>query len=80
MGTDLTAGTTAICDNLIAARIIAPDATTARTNGVTHWQGVFISDKVVLHKIAPRRGAVSPRTFWAGINPRWGFPYHSGKK
>lgn len=55
MGGGMAAATKAIRDKLLAARIIASDETTTRTNGVTHWQWVFISDKAVLHKIAPRR-------------------------
>ena len=35
--------------------VAASDETTTRTNGVTQWQWVFISDQAVLHKIAPRR-------------------------
>ena len=55
MGTAMAAATKAIGDRLLSARIIASDETTTRTNGVTQWQWVFISDKAVLHKIAPRR-------------------------
>ena len=45
----------AITDKLLTAKVIAWDETTTRTNGVTQWQWVFISDQAVLHKIAPRR-------------------------
>jgi transposase len=55
MGASMTAATRVIRDKLLSARIIASDETTTRTNGVTQWQWVFISDKAVLHKIAPRR-------------------------
>ena len=55
MGQDMAAATKAIGDTLLSARIIASDETTTRTNGITHWQWVFISNKAVLHKIAPRR-------------------------
>lgn len=37
------------------ASVIASDETTTRVNGVLHWQWVFVSDKAVLHEIAPRR-------------------------
>ena len=37
------------------AQVIASDETTTRINGVTHWQWVFVSDRAVLHEIAPRR-------------------------
>jgi transposase len=55
MGESMAAATKAISDKLLSARIIASDETTTRTNGITQWQWVFISDKAVLHKIAPRR-------------------------
>lgn len=55
LGANMIAATRAISDRLISARIIASDETTTRTNGITQWQWVFISDKVVPHKIAPRR-------------------------
>ena len=54
MGASMATATKAITDKLLTARIIASDETTTRTNGVTHWQWVFLSDKAVLHKIAPR--------------------------
>ena len=37
------------------AQVIASDETTTPINGVTHWQWVFVSDRAVLHEIAPRR-------------------------
>jgi transposase len=55
MGSGMAAATKVITDKLLTARIIASDETTTRTNGITHWQWVFLSDKAVLHKIAPRR-------------------------
>lgn len=45
----------AIKEKLLTARVIASDETTTRVEGVTHWQWVFLSDKAVLHDIAPRR-------------------------
>lgn len=55
MGQSMAAATRAIRDKLLSGKVIASDETTTRTNGVTQWQWVFISDKAVLHKIAPRR-------------------------
>jgi transposase len=69
MGTDMAAATTAIRDKLLAARIIASDETTTRTNGVTHWQWVFISDQAVLHKIAPRRARSVAEEVLGGHQP-----------
>jgi transposase len=54
-GDAMTAAAKSITDKLLNARVIASDETTTRTNGVTQWQWVFISDQAVLHKIAPRR-------------------------
>ena len=45
----------AIRKALQGARVIASDETTTRVGGVTHWHWVFVSDKAVLHEIAPRR-------------------------
>lgn len=45
----------AIKARLLTARVMASDETTTRVNGVTHWQWVFLSDRAVLHDIAPRR-------------------------
>lgn len=45
----------AIRATLREASVIASDETTTRVNGVSHWQWVFVSDKAVLHEIAPRR-------------------------
>lgn len=55
MGTGMSSATEAIRDKLLLGKVIASDETTTRTNGITLWQWVFISDKAVLHKIAPRR-------------------------
>lgn len=55
MSAGMAAATRAIGVKLLSARIIASDETTTRTNGVIHWQWVFLSDQAVLHKIAPRR-------------------------
>ena len=35
--------------------MIASDETTTRLDGITHWHWVFVSDRAVLHEIAPRR-------------------------
>jgi transposase len=55
MQAGMTAATKAITDKLLTARIIASDETSTRTNGIAHWQWVFLSKDAVLHKIAPRR-------------------------
>jgi transposase len=55
LGASMATATDAIRQKLRTARTIASDETTTRTNGVTQWQWVFISDQAVLHEIAPRR-------------------------
>ena len=37
------------------AAVIASDETTTRIDGVTHWHWTFVTDRVALHEIAPRR-------------------------
>jgi transposase len=54
-GDELEAACRLIQDKLLTARIIASDETTTRVGGGAHWQWVFLSDKAVLHKIAPSR-------------------------
>ena len=44
-----------IASTLREARAIASDETTTRLDGVTHWHRAFVSDRAVLHEIAPRR-------------------------
>jgi transposase len=51
----------AIKETLTAARVIASDETTTRINGTTHWHGVFVSAKAVLHQIARSRGKAVAR-------------------
>jgi transposase len=69
MGTSMGLATRAITDKLLTARIIASDETTTRTNGVTHWQWVFLSDKAVLHRIAPRRARSVAEEVLSGHQP-----------
>ena len=58
-----------IKQKLVTARIIASDETTTRVDGVTQWQWVFISDKAVLHEIAPRRAKSVAEEVLAGHKP-----------
>jgi len=60
---------TAIKRKLVAARVIASDETTTRVDGVTHWQWVFISDRAVLHQIAPRRAKAVAEEVLGGHQP-----------
>jgi transposase len=55
MRAGLDAARAAIRSKLLTARVIASDETTTRVDGVTQWQWVFVSDRAVLHEIAPRR-------------------------
>lgn len=69
MEAGMTAATRAITDKLLTARIIASDETTTRTNGIAHWQWVFLSKDVVLHKIAPRRARSVAEEVLGGHQP-----------
>ena len=54
-GQHMAAAARAITAKLLQAKVVASDEATTRTNGVTHWQGTFISSRAVLHTIAARR-------------------------
>jgi len=69
MGGDLDAARKAIQDKLLTARIIASDETTTRVGRATHWQWVFLSDKAVLHKIAPSRARAVADEVLGGHKP-----------
>lgn len=69
MGAGMATATKAITDKLLTARVIASDETTTRTNGITHWQWVFLSDKAVLHKISRRRARQVAEDVLAGHQP-----------
>ena len=60
---------TAIRAALREARIIASDETTTRIGGITHWQWVFVSDRAVLHEIAPRRAKAVAEGVLGGHRP-----------
>ena len=68
-GAGLVAASEAIKRKLVTARIVESDETTTRVDGVTHWQWVFISDKAVLHEIAPRRAKSAAEDVLAGHRP-----------
>ena len=59
----------AIKRELLSARVIASDETTTRVDGVTHWQWVFVSDRAVLHEIAPRRAKAVAEAVLGGHLP-----------
>lgn len=69
MSAGMATATKAITDKLLTARVIASDETTTRTNGITHWQWVFLSDKAVLHKISRRRARQVAEDVLAGHQP-----------
>jgi len=69
MGAGMAAATKAIRDKLLTAKIIASDETTTRTNGVIHWQWVFLSKDAVLHRIAPRRARNVAEAVLGGHQP-----------
>lgn len=65
----MTAATKAITDKLVTAKIIASNETSTRTNGIPHWQWVFLSKDAVLHKIAPRRARSVAEEVLGGHQP-----------
>jgi len=81
MGTSMGLATKAITDRLLTARIIASDETTTRTNGVTHWQWVFLSDKAVLQRIAPRSARSVAEEVLSGHQPQvWVSDRYAGQQ
>ena len=69
MGAGMAAATKAITHKLLTAQIIASDETTTRTNGIIHWQWVFLSKDAVLHRIAPRRARSVAEEVLGGHQP-----------
>jgi transposase len=69
MEAGMTAATKAITDKLLTARIIASDETSTRTNGIAHWQWVFLSKDAVLHEITPRRARIVAEEVLGGHQP-----------
>lgn len=77
----LEAARKAIRKALQDAQVIASDETTTRVNGVTHWQWVFVSDRAVLHEIAPRRAkAVAERVLGAHRPEIWVSDRYAGQQ
>jgi transposase len=69
MSAGMATATKAITDKLLTARIIASDETTTCTNGITHRQWIFLSDKAVLHEISRRRARQAAEDVLAGHQP-----------
>lgn len=71
----------AIKSKLLTARVIASDETTTRVDGVTQWQWVFVSDRAVLHEIAPRRAKSVAETVMGGYQPEvWVSDRYAGQQ
>lgn len=71
----------AIRRKLLTARIIASDETTTRVDGVTQWQWVFVSDRAVLHEIAPRRAKSVAEEMLGGHQPEvWVSDRYAGQQ
>ena len=69
MEAGMATATRAITDKLLTARVIASDETTTRTNGIIHWQWVFLSKEAVLHRIARRRARSVAEEVLGGHQP-----------
>ena len=66
------AQTAALRKRLRTSRMICSDETSARVEGRTWWEWVFVGDEVVLHEVAPTRGKRVPQEVLAGARPAIG--------
>ena len=66
----LTAAAARIEAELLAAPVIASDETSTRVAGRTWWEWVFLGDRAALHRVAPSRGAVVPKSLLGAVRPR----------
>jgi transposase len=81
MGGDMDAARKASQDKLLTARINVSEETTTRVGGATHWQWPFLSDKALLHKIAPSRARRVTDEFLAGHKPNaWVSDRYAGQQ
>jgi transposase len=65
----LGAAAAAIAEHVRQAPVIASDETSARIQGQTHWQWVWLSSAAVYHQIADSRAARVAGAFWRGVTP-----------
>lgn len=63
------------------AAVIASDETTTRIDGITHWQWTFVTDRAVLHEIAPRRARAVAETVLGSHRPEvWVSDRYAGQQ
>jgi transposase len=68
-GAPLGAASATIAADLREARVVCSDETSARVEGRTWWEWVFVSQQAVLHLIRPSRGQAVPQAVFAGVRP-----------
>ena len=64
-----------------SARLLGSDETSARVEGVNHWEWVFQNEQVCLHVIRPSRGQKVIEEVMAGHSPEiWVSDLYSSQK
>jgi transposase len=59
----------AIAAAVTASRVVCSDETSARVQGKTWWEWVFVGTLAVLHIIQPSRGRAVPKSLFGAIRP-----------
>ena len=65
----LVAAAAAIAETVTASRVVCCDETSARVQGKTWWEWVFVGTLAVLHIIRPSRGLTVPQSLFGAIRP-----------
>jgi len=65
----LLAATAAIRATVLASPVVCSDETSARVNGKTWWEWVFVGTLSVLHAIRPSRGKAVVRELFGAVQP-----------
>ena len=65
----LLAATATIRATVLASPVVCSDETSARVNGKTWWEWVFVGTRAVLHIIRPSRGKAVVRALFGEIRP-----------
>ena len=70
-----------IMEYIRSARLLGSDETSARVEGINHWEWVFQNEQVCLHVIRPSRGQKVIEEVMAGHSPRnWVSDLYSSQK
>ena len=65
----LVAAAATIAETVTASRVVCCDETSARVQGKTWWEWVFVGTLAVLHIIRPSRGRAVPQSLFGAIRP-----------